>query len=167
MNYGLELENAKSRGGLKVSRTYLNASEGYAQTAISKGQLVKVRIDVSIPEDLNYVILEDHLPSGLEALNTDLNTTPHGVGSSSSYGDYYYDYYSDNSSWYDFGYNYKDLRDDRVDFFFTRLSAGEHTYTYLARATFTGQFAALPAEIYAMYDLSKWGRSESKVVSIE
>ncbi len=31
----------------------------------------------------------------------------------------------------------------------------------MARATHQGEFVAMPAEVYAMYDLTTWGRSAS------
>jgi uncharacterized protein YfaS (alpha-2-macroglobulin family) len=53
-----------------------------------------------------------------------------------------------------------------VDFFITQLRKGTHTYTYLARATFVGDFLALPAEAFTMYDLDTWGRSGSDLVTV-
>jgi alpha-2-macroglobulin len=47
-----------------------------------------------------------------------------------------------------------------VVFFFTSLKQGGHTYTYITRATTPGQFIAMPAQAYAMYDARLWRRSE-------
>ncbi|MBK8433047.1 MAG: hypothetical protein IPL28_17900 [Chloroflexi bacterium] len=63
--------------------------------------------------------------------------------------------------WREYGYNYKEVFADRVSFFVTTLPDGRHVYEYTARVTHTGQFTALPAEAYAMYDLEQWGRSAS------
>jgi uncharacterized protein YfaS (alpha-2-macroglobulin family) len=46
------------------------------------------------------------------------------------------------------------------------LASIPHTFSYLARATHEGEFVAMPAEAYAMYDLTTWGRSASDVVTI-
>jgi uncharacterized protein YfaS (alpha-2-macroglobulin family) len=62
--------------------------------------------------------------------------------------------------WDEYGYNYKEIRGDRVVFFITTFEKGSRTFTYFARATTPGQFIALPTQIYAMYDLSMWGRSD-------
>ena len=35
--------------------------------------------------------------------------------------------------WQELGYNYKEIRADRVTFFITEMGAGTHTFTYLAR----------------------------------
>ena len=68
--------------------------------------------------------------------------------------------------WQDYGYNYKEIRGDRVVFFITTFEKGSRTFTYFARATTSGQFTALPAQAYAMYDLDLWGRSEGVSVEI-
>jgi len=47
------------------------------------------------------------------------------------------------------------------------VGKGQHVYTFLARATRSGEFIALPAEAYAMYDERVWGRSPSKSLVIE
>lgn len=38
--------------------------------------------------------------------------------------------------------------------------------TYFARAAHSGQFVALPAEVYAMYDLTTWGRSAGSALVV-
>jgi hypothetical protein len=104
-----------------------------------------------MPDRGAYIIVEDRLPGGLEALNEGLNTTSH-VGSVEEEPRYY---------WQSYGYNQKEVYGDRVSFFITEMDSGRHTFTYLARATQAGEFAALPAEVSAMYDLTAWGRSAS------
>jgi len=107
-----------------------------------------------------YVAIEDPLPGGLEGLNERLNTTSYVArsGYEESGTSFFYDRY---------GYNNKEVHDDRVVFFVTRLKAGKHTFSYLARASQAGLFAALPARAYLMYELEQWGRSASGAVRIE
>ena len=68
--------------------------------------------------------------------------------------------------WEEYGYNYKEVRGDRVVFFITSFERGARTFTYYARATTPGRFTALPVQAYAMYDFSLWGRSDSASVRI-
>ena len=68
--------------------------------------------------------------------------------------------------WEEYGYNYKEIRGDRVVFFITALDKETRTFTYYARATTPGQFIALPAQAYAMYDSGQWGRSASTYVRV-
>jgi uncharacterized protein YfaS (alpha-2-macroglobulin family) len=125
------------------------------------GQLVKVEMRVQFSENAYFVAVEDYLPGGLVALNEGLSAANQVSMDSWGYEDYRQSY------WQDYGYNYKEIRGDRVVFFITSLEKGTRTFTYYARATTSGQFIALPAQAYAMYDLSLWGRSESVNVQID
>lgn len=144
-------------GTIRVQRQYLDVNTNQLLETIESGQLVKVRLTVQMPYRASYVIVEDSLPGGLEALNEGLNTTSH-VAASYQEPVYY---------WQEYGYNYKEIRGDRVSFFITEVDAGQRTLTYIARATHSGQFVAMPAEAYAMYDLTTWGRSASSEVVVE
>lgn len=141
-------------GELQIKREYLDPQTQKPIQTLALGQLVLVRLTVTLPEDNYFMILEDTLPGGLEALNEKLNNTSHvTVYTEDNYEGFY---------WEDYGYNYKEIRGSRVSFFVKEMSQGAHVYTYLARATRPGEFIALPAEAYAMYDDRVWGRSSSK-----
>jgi len=134
----------------------MDPETGEVIESAAAGQLVKVRLTVSTSENASYVLVEDRLPGGLEALNEGLNSSSHeGVA-----------YQEPEYRWQDYGYNYKEIRGDRVTFFITELDAGSHTYVYFTRATHAGEFVSLPAEAYAMYDLANWGRSASSRLTI-
>jgi hypothetical protein len=154
----------EAAGGIRLERVYLDPrSQREITGAVAAGQLVKVVLRVEMPRLGAYMIVEDRLPGGLEALNEGLNTTGHDAQAEASCFDY-------NGcqvfNWQSYGYNNKEVRGDRVSFFITGLSAGRATFAYLARATRAGEFVALPAEAHAMYDLTLWGRSASDEVAI-
>ncbi|MCA9936495.1 MAG: hypothetical protein KC415_21320, partial [Anaerolineales bacterium] len=148
----LEQSDIPAAGAVQVTREYLSMDNEPLQS-ISAGQLVKVRLTVTMPQDAAYVIVEDSLPGGLEALNENLNTTSHIAA--------LYEWQQPRYYWQEYGYNYKEIRGGQVSFFITEFNAGRRVFTYVARATHDGRFAALPAEVYAMYDLTVWGRSAS------
>jgi hypothetical protein len=142
-------------GVVQVSRAYLDAKGKPITGTVTAGQLVQVRLIINLPRDGNYLLVEDKLPAGLEALNEALNITAQtGFVEDYYYGDLEY-------RWRQLGYNNKEVRGNRVSFFITAMAAGRHTFTYTARAVRPGTFAALPTEVYAMYDLTLWGRSAS------
>lgn len=114
---------------------------------------------ITIHEGGSFVIIEDMLPGGLEALNESLNTSSHMAEMDDCYDCTYF-------FWEDYGYNNKEVHLDRVTFFITDFSPGVHRITYLARVTHAGTFVAMPAQVYAMYDDSIWGRSASNVLVI-
>lgn len=146
-------------GVIEVSRVYLDPATNKVMETITAGQLVKVQLTVKLPEDGSYLIIEDRLPGGLEALNEGLNTT-------SRIADEYWEYQTEEFGWQSLGYNYKEIFGDRVSFFVTEMGAERRTFTYFARATLPGQFTAMPAEAYGMYDPALWGRSASAQLMI-
>jgi uncharacterized protein YfaS (alpha-2-macroglobulin family) len=156
----LEASSAPA-GTVKVTRRYLDPATSKPLTTIHAGQLVRVELTAEIGEDASYVMIEDHVPGGLEPLNENLNNTPFYTGNTA------YDSYSDPYSWDELGYNYKDIRGDSVAFFITDVISGRHLFTYMARATSAGTFLALPVQAYAMYDANLWGRSGSDTVVVE
>jgi uncharacterized protein YfaS (alpha-2-macroglobulin family) len=149
----LAQEGIEAAGEIKVTREYLDLQSGEPVTTAVPGQLIRVSLVISMADTGSFIIVEDNLPGGLEALNESLNTTSH-VASVDSFEEPRY-------FWQDYGYNQKEVFGDRVTFFITEMGTGRHTFTYVARATHEGEFLVLPAEVSAMYDLSRWGRSAS------
>jgi alpha-2-macroglobulin len=150
----VEQEEIEAAGSVDVSRVYRDGETGRMVTAVTPNQLIQVEVTVNMPADASYVIVEDSLPGGLEALNENLGTTTLAVA-----GD-------NRPYWEQRGYNHKEIRDNRVSFFITDMAEGRHTFTYYARATHEGDFIAMPAEVYAMYDVSVWGRSASRPITV-
>ncbi len=142
-------------GAVEVGRRYLDA-EGAEVSSVAAGEVVDVEITVNVPDTSFYIIIEDALPGGLEALNERLNTTSHVADAD-----------QERFYWRGLGYNHKEIRDGRVSFFVTQLEPGQRVITYKARATHAGEFVAMPAEAYAMYDETTWGRSASGVLRVE
>lgn len=149
-------EQVEASGNISIERSYLDPESGSPVETIQPGDLVRIELTVTMPDSGFYIIVEDKLPGGLEALNESLNTSSH---EQTLYGDPVY-------YWQEYGYNNKEVRSDRVSFFITEIEAGTYTYSYLARATYRGLFYALPAEVYAMYDESLWGRSPGDIIQV-
>ena len=141
--------------GIELAREYGGVTARPAPDGWRVGDVVNVRLKLTTTEDLWYVIIEDLLPAGLEGLNerlaTESDRKPGG---------------EPVMPWRWWGYERKEVRDDRVSFFATRLPAGEHTFEYAARAITPGTFSARPAEAYAMYRPEVWGRSGAEQVTI-
>ncbi|MCA9980424.1 MAG: hypothetical protein KDD89_06320, partial [Anaerolineales bacterium] len=146
----------EAAGNLEVTRSYRTLTN-LPITTTAVGDLVQVTLEIQAPNRVAYVIVEDLLPGGFEALNERLNNTAHIATQS-----------FDPNRRYDseYGYNYKEVRSDRVSFFITDMRQGKTTITYLMRATRPGQFVALPATVSAMYDFAQWGRSASNTLQV-
>ncbi|VAW32561.1 hypothetical protein MNBD_CHLOROFLEXI01-1030, partial [hydrothermal vent metagenome] len=147
----------EAAGDVIVTRRYLDGATGLPLESIAPGQLIQIRLTIDLPSNGSYIIIEDSLPGGLEALNEGLNTTSRVADA----------YNGPVYRWRELGYNNKEVRGDRVSFFITEMDASVRTLTYFARATQSGRFTAMPTEVYAMYDLALWGRSASNQIVIE
>jgi hypothetical protein len=162
-NYDLLQSDVKAAGNIKITRRYLDPKTKKALSTFQEGQLVKVEIQLDVPQYAAYMAVEDYLPGGLEALNENLSASMYYR---SRMGDSYYYEYDEYYRWQGYGYNYKEIRADRVVFFITTMEKGKYTYSYIARAATSGTFLALPAQAYAMYDFSLWGRSNNAVLQV-
>ena len=111
------------------------------------GQLVRVTLRLTSPTVRSYVVVDDGLPAGLEALNAAFDTTPDAARTQAG-----------QDRWWG-SFNHTEIRDDRVLLFADRLLAGAHSYTYLARATTPGVFVHPPAQAEAMYSPEVMGRT--------
>jgi uncharacterized protein YfaS (alpha-2-macroglobulin family) len=144
-----------------IQREYQIVDSGHSSEApasvFQHGDLVEVVLTLDAPEESWYIVVDDPLPAGFEALNERLGTTSHIA---TLYEEPVY-------LWQRYGYNRKDVRDERVTFFITHLEPGQRTLTYLMRATTAGDFAALPVQVYPMYEPEVWSRSESTRCHVE
>jgi uncharacterized protein YfaS (alpha-2-macroglobulin family) len=67
-----------------------------------------------------------------------------------------------NSHWYE----HRQVRDNRVEAFSSRLWSDHYELRYEARATAIGTFTAPPTKIEEMYSPETFGRSSSVVVHV-
>jgi len=140
--------------GVTLQREYVPVAGRSDANGWHVGDVLNVRLTLTTREDLWYVIAEDMLPAGLEGLNESLETESGRVPG------------GERPFWRWWGYERKEVRDDRVSFFATWLPAGTHTFEYAARAVTPGEFSARPATAYAMYRPEVWGRSASDQVLV-
>ena len=156
--------------GMQVERWYERYDDGKPVTSVAEGDLVRVRLRVTVPSERNFVVVDDPLPAGLEAIDLSLLTVGGvpGPGAADSTARESETDSADEARWvygsWDGGwwspFDYKELRDDRVVYVATRLWKGSYTATYLARATTPGTFAKPPAHGEEMYNPAVFGESD-------
>jgi uncharacterized protein YfaS (alpha-2-macroglobulin family) len=149
----------EAAGNISIERRYEDAATGEQVESLTAGQLVKVVVTVEMPSPGAYMLVEDSVPGGLEALNESLKMSSYHATALEAP-------VLDGPAPVEGGYNYKEIYRDRVRFFISELGAATHTFAYLARATHAGRFEALPTEVWAMYNSQLWGRSASQEVVV-
>jgi hypothetical protein len=163
--------------GIQVERWYERYAGGAPITTAVEGDLVRVRLRITVPNTRQFVVLDDALPAGLEAIDLSLRTASAmpGPGAEQPMGrveradneqrtmlDAPWGYGSWDSGWWS-PFDHREIRDDRVVYSATMLWAGTYTATYLARATTPGTFVRPPAHAEEMYNPAVYGRSDGGV----
>ena len=160
---------AQSRG-LSIQRDYRLARCGQeadepcpVTSSATVGDVIDVRLTLVVPNDLTYVVVEDPLPAGTEAIDTSLKTTsilaqgPELTGEQTD---------TPEPGWVFWLPSHSELRDEKVALFASWMPAGTYTYRYQIRASLPGTYLSLPANGYQMYFPDVWGRSEGAVFTI-
>jgi uncharacterized protein YfaS (alpha-2-macroglobulin family) len=104
--------------------------------SVTSADLIEVEMVIDSKNDYEYLMLEDHKPSGFEPDDQRSGYVWEGLRA------------------------YRELRDDRVSFFLTTLARGQHSISYRMRAETPGTVSALPATIEGMYAPELVGNSD-------
>jgi hypothetical protein len=146
--------------GIIVSREYFPVDDPETPIeSIQKGELVRGRLTIIVPEDLHYVIINDPLPAGLEALDASLATdaeVPQDITRE--------EFFSRGWGWWWF--DYVDRYDEKIVLSADYLPAGTYVFTYLARASTVGEFRVLPVTAWEFYFPDISGRSDGAIFTV-
>jgi uncharacterized protein YfaS (alpha-2-macroglobulin family) len=144
--------------GISVSRQYrrLTPTEGKSQekrsiTEARLGEVIEVKLTIVAPTDLHYLVVEDPLPAGTEAIDSSLATT--SIADQPSTGG-------------DWRFTHTELRDDKAVLFATHLPQGAYKYTYRIRASLPGEYRVRPTHAEEMYYPEVFGRGKGEVFRI-
>jgi hypothetical protein len=137
------------------------------------GDVIRVDLTIIAPNDLYYVVVEDPLPAGAEAIDTGLATTSllamdptlsrhsrTGLGEEDGFFDRPYYWY-----WWRW-YSRSELRDEKVVLFADYLPKGTYEYSYTMRATLPGDYHVIPTLATEFYFPEVFGRSDGRLLSI-
>jgi uncharacterized protein YfaS (alpha-2-macroglobulin family) len=153
--------------GIQVERWYERIAGGTPLASVAEGELVRVRLRITVPATRYFVVLDDALPAGLEAVDLSLRTASAMPGPGVIAKEKTDHEETENTHWFgswDSGwwspFDHRELRDDRVVYSANILWPGTYTATYIARATTPGTFIRPPAHAEEMYNPAVNGRSD-------
>ena len=157
--------------GIIVYRQYTDANCTPTKDApcpevqeVRVGDTVRVKLTIIAPHDLYYVVVEDPLPAGGEAIDTGLATTsvldrsPWLKRQNNARSEFYW--------WWWHWYSRTEMRDDKVVLFADYLPKGTYEYTYTFRATIPGEYRVIPTVASEMYFPEVFGRSDGRLLTI-
>jgi uncharacterized protein YfaS (alpha-2-macroglobulin family) len=158
-------------GGFRVERWYESLQGGEPLTSVAAGEIVRVRLRVTVAAERQFAVLDDPLPAGLEAVDVSLRTQGELPGVEADrtgrvrtepgrrgFGIWWGDWWSP--------FDHREIRDERVVFAATRLPPGTYYATYVARATTPGTFVRPPAYAEEMYNPAVQGRTDGGVFTV-
>lgn len=163
--------------GVGLGRQYVRVDPrtlkptGEPATDVKVGDYVQVKLTLVVPHELHYVMLEDPLPAGFEAVDTSLRTST-AVASGPEFSEQSDedDDGDEEAGWWEWDWwSYwvaSQLRDEKVAAFAEVLGPGTYDYTYLARAGVAGTFNVIPALVQEMYFPEVFGRSSGGVLTV-
>ncbi|MGQ9848669.1 MAG: Ig-like domain-containing protein [Aggregatilineaceae bacterium] len=148
--------------GITVAREYFLADD--PDTPISSaavGDVITVRVTITLPQEIYYFVLEDPIPAGTEPVDTSLLTTsqlnqPPTI--QPTYDPYWY--------WGWWLFDRSELRDERLNLYADFLPAGTYVYTYQVRASVPGEFQTMPSHAYAFYFPEVFGRGAGTLFTV-
>lgn len=147
--------------GVILSREYFAMDDLETPiTEIEKGELVKVRLTVVAPAWLHYIVINDPLPAGLEAVDSTLATDVE-VPQMYTVNDY------KERGWGWWYFTHIELRDEKIVLSTDYLPAGTYVYTYIARASTVGTFNVIPPTASEFYFPDVGGRGAGSVFIVK
>ena len=115
------------------------------------GQIFDLELEIITDHPINHLIINDPLPAGLEAIDSNFQTS----------GSYFQ---QQEDSWQ---INYQQIYKDKVVAYGDRLEAGVYNLHYLVRSVTLGTFDWPGAEVHLQYAPEEFGRSASTKLEIK
>lgn len=160
MTYAPRKELLPREEGFGIVKT-ITALDGKPLDSIQAGTLAVVTLQVILPQESLFVVLDDPLPAGFEAVNpafqTESEERQRQLEAMSGLN---------KRRWWWRGFNHIEMHDDRVLLFADSLTPGVQTHRYLVRALSYGSFSAPGTKIEEMYAPEVFGRSAEITVKI-
>lgn len=154
--------------GFTVERHYYDAAcDAETETcepidSIAANGRVRVELTINVPNDRVYVVVEDPLPAGTDAIDPNLLTSESGRGggivpAEGEYGRGFWGW------WYFDNIQY---RDEKVVFLSQFLPAGTYQYSYFLQPNIPGVYQVMPATAREDYFPEVFGRSDGAIFTI-
>lgn len=174
MYYDIELKYAFpmqkvgviDRGFNITNELYNYTDTNYTQqlTNAKVGDVLRGKIQITVPKERHFVSIENFLPAGVSLINTDF-ATENIIELEIEEDTEFKNISSTNNV--EFYPTYKELRDDRLFLFKEQLSAGVYEYEYFVRVNNPGKFQVLPTIVSEMYFPEVFGRTNGRYFNIE
>ncbi|WP_162909504.1 Ig-like domain-containing protein [Aggregatilinea lenta] len=125
------------------------------------GEAVQVSLTIIAPSDLHYVVIEDPIPAGADAVDTQLNTTS-TVGTQPELNRAR----PLSQGWGWWWFSNIEMRDEKVVLYATYLPRGTYQFNYVIQPGMAGVYNVIPATGQEFYFPEVYGRTAGTVFTI-
>ncbi|MBI5414898.1 Ig-like domain-containing protein [Candidatus Peregrinibacteria bacterium] len=168
LQYYLPTEEIREKNeGIGLMRNYYKLDDTKMEHPVfsaEKGERLRGKLTLLVPETRYLVSVREALPAGLEAVNFNLETADKSLllndENTLKSGDTWY--WWNNLSYFE----HTEIRDDAVLLFAETLPSGVYEYNFYVEAVTEGSFEHLPAKAEEMYHPEVFGRTQGEVFSV-
>jgi uncharacterized protein YfaS (alpha-2-macroglobulin family) len=156
--------------GIGISRVYYRqdadcrAADCEQVQSAQVGDLLTVRLTLNLPNNINYLAVEDYIPAGTEILNLDLKTSQLGEVEQSQQ---YLPEDPFRSGWGWWYFDNPQVYDDHISWVAEYLPAGTYELTYTLVVLQSGSYRVIPAQAHQIYFPEVQGVSAGIVFEIQ
>jgi hypothetical protein len=144
--------------GMSFTRTYL--INGKPVTTAHVGDTITVTLDITVPHDLYFAVINDPFPAGTEAVDTSLKTTSQiGKTPELSLIDPY-------EGWGWWSFSSTALETNQAVLTARYLPSGSYRYVYQVQATQPGTYRVIPPNGQELYFPEVFGRGAGSLFTI-
>ena len=129
----------------------------------SSGQYVTVRLTLTLPEDMYYVVIEDTAPAGTEIINPNLSTSQQNFDPLSDPATQFNSPHGGWGWWY---FQRAVISDTGARWVAPYLPAGTYEITYRLSPSVAGEFRTMPARAYQYFFPEVEGSSAGGVFTV-
>lgn len=164
LNVMLPVEQIKALNqGIIISRSYYRLDDFDTPVVqAQQGEMLLARVTLVAPASLHYVIIDDPLPAGLQAVDQSFSTSPQSVDVPQQYS--WNDIFWRGWGWWWFSHVQR--HDEKVVLSANYLPTGTYIYTYLVRASTIGIFKTIPTTAQEFYFPEVYGRGEGSLFTV-
>ena len=147
--------------GIEIARSYTRPGEQSPIDSAAVGETVQVRLRITAPSSLRYVVIEDFLPAGAEAVNPDLalsqqlGTMPRGEPIDPR-----------RAGWGWWHFDHVEFRDEKAVIYASHLPRGAYEYVYAIRPNVEGRYNVPPPLAQELNFPEVYGRGAGTLFTI-
>lgn len=153
--------------GINISRAYYPSNEDCLDRDCPRihhagsGEVVTVRLTLTIPETAYYLLVEDYIPAGAEVIDTSLKTSQQGAALQ------FNPLAPFENGWGWWYFNTPQIHDDRISWAADVLPPGTYELIYQLVPLRPGEYRVLPARSRQLYFPEVQGNSAGEIFEIE